>query len=239
MTTETRPGIALFAGQTHPCPYLQGPLSRLHFVDPGFDMNPAVFGALLARGFRRSGRHVYRPGCENCRQCIAVRVPVNGFTPSRSQKRCRLHNRDVTVSIERPDISDEHYELYQRYIASRHPDGGMADSGRSDCEDFLIADWCETRFLDLRLDGRLIATAVTDLAPGALSAIYTFFDPALRRRSLGTLSILLQIEIARQWALNHLYLGYWVEHSPKMSYKSRFAPRELLVGDSWTRAGPE
>ncbi len=228
----------LYAGESHDCSYLEDRLSRMHYIDPAQTLSPALYGALLEQGFRRSGGWVYRPGCESCRQCIAARIPVRHFSPNRSQRRALAGNSDLSLSWHTGEVTDEHFELYRRYLSGRHAGGGMEGASREECGDFLLAGWCETWFLDLRLDGRLVSTAVTDVVPGALSSIYTFFDPQLIRRGLGTFSILAQVAQADRLGLKHLYLGFWVPGSTKMAYKERFRALELLATQHWVRFGP-
>lgn len=238
--SQTEPDIrlSLYAGAPHDCAYLAGRHTLLHYIDPQAPMNPGLYGALLARGFRRSGGFVYRPACPACERCVAARIPVADFTPGRSQRRCAATNDDLRAHISDASITDEHFALYRRYVNTRHVDGGMANPTPESCRDFLLADWCDTLLLDLRLDGRLVACAVTDRTPTALSAVYTFFDPELAGRSLGTFAILSQISLARRSDLKHLYLGYWVPGSPKMEYKTRFRPLGLLREDNWFRLHP-
>ena len=131
--------------------------------------------------------------------------------------------------------TEEHLELYQQYLTARHRDGGMDDHGAIEFEQFLVGSWSEGRFLELREHGRLIAVAVTDITPEAMSAVYTFFDPRLEHRSLGTLAILRQIEWARRESRRHLYLGYWIQGHRKMDYKRRFQPLESFDGRNWNR----
>jgi len=123
--------------------------------------------------------------------------------------------------------------LYRRYLEARHPGGGMDDPSVEDFERFLTCPWSPTRFLELRQGGRLLGVAVTDVLPHGLSAVYTFYEPDLADRGLGTLAILEQIAWARREGLPHLYLGYWIAGHPKMHYKSRFRPLELLGPDGW------
>jgi arginine-tRNA-protein transferase len=231
--------LALYAGSEHPCPYLPGRQSTLHYVDPQITLTPSLYGALLANGFRRSGGFVYRPGCHGCGRCIAARLPVDGFTPNRSQRRTIARNADLRVRTGPAQLTDAHYELYRSYLNARHHDGGMADASREECETFLIADWCESLFVDLCLDDRLVATAVTDSVPHGLSAIYTFFDPSMPSRSLGTFALLTQLSVARQQGLHHLYLGYWVAESEKMAYKERFRPLQIHVDGRWETCPPK
>lgn len=224
--------VRLYLSTEHVCGYLPGRNARNAYVDPDFALNPARYGWLLEMGFRRSGVHVYRPHCQHCRQCIPARVPVQRFRPSRSQRRCLARNADLEMSIQ-PRLTDEHYALYRRYLHARHADGGMDANNRDAFHSFLECSWGEARFWELRAAGRLLAVAVIDETPRALSAVYTFFDPEQGERSLGTYAVLREIEIARERRLAHVYLGYWVPGSRKMDYKKQFQPLEILKGPGW------
>jgi arginine-tRNA-protein transferase len=198
-------------------------------------MDGRMYEFLLARGFRRSGSHVYRPACEPCLRCVPVRIPVNRFTPNRSQRRNARLNADLRL-IERPaHFSPEHYALYETYVRSRHGDGSMAEQvSPENYNDFLILPWGgETMLLELRLDGHLMGVAVTDRLPKSLSAVYTFFDPECSIRAPGTYAVLRQIELARALGLEQLYLGYWIEECRKMSYKDAYRPLQAWIGGQW------
>ena len=229
------PALPLYITDWHTCPYLPALRARTRFVDPSAPMDGAGYQALLAWGFRRSGAQVYRPACGTCQRCVPLRIPVPGFAPSRSQRRNQALNGDRIVLRERPAQFDpEHYALYRSYIRGRHRDGSMADAAPERYHEFLIAPWGgETRFLELRLDTRLMAVAVTDYLPGALSSVYTFFAPELVERAPGIYAILCQIEEARRLGLGYLYLGYWIAECPKMSYKERVRPVEAWIDDRW------
>ena len=148
-------------------------------------------------------------------------------------RRCVARNADLVVEDAEPKFSDEYFELYRRYLAARHPGGGMDDADREDFSRFLTSPWSPTRFLCFRKDGRLLAVAVTDVAGPGISSVYTFYDPDQRARSLGVFAILTQIERARAAGLAHVYLGYWIAGHPKMGYKARFQPLEVLRGQRW------
>ncbi|MGO4777394.1 arginyltransferase, partial [Lysobacter sp. 2RAB21] len=167
--------------------------------------------------------------------CVAVRIPVDRFVPDRSQRRCLARNADVEMRVCTAERSEEQLDLYKRYLASRHAGGGMDSHGAVEFDQFLIGSWSENRFLELREPGhgRLLAVAVTDVVDQALSAVYTFYDPELSERSLGTLAILRQIEWARRERRSHLYLGYWIAGHPKMDYKRRYRPLEAFDGRDW------
>ncbi|HEX2667882.1 MAG TPA: arginyltransferase [Gammaproteobacteria bacterium] len=217
----------------HPCNYLPDRTARTVFVDPRVSMDQALYTELAQHGFRRSGPHVYRPHCGECRACVPLRVPVQAFQPDRTQKRVYRRNSDLRLSLRPAEFDPEHFRLYSRYLAARHPEGGMDGDSEADYRQFLLSPWGRTTLMEMRLNGILVAVAVTDELKDAFSAVYTFYDPALRERSLGTHAVLMQIDEARRRGLEWLYLGYWIEASRKMSYKTRFYPFETLGADGW------
>lgn len=225
--------IRVFHTLEHPCGYFGERQARNLVIDPLARGLPQIYGSALERGFRRSGGHVYRPHCRGCSACIAARIPVACFVPDRSQRRCLKRNAGVEVRIAEPLRSDENFELYRRYLERRHRGGGMDDPSAEDFERFLACPWSPTRFLEMREDGELLGVAVTDRLPAGLSAVYTFYDPAAGDRGLGTYAILQQIAWAQREGLQHLYLGYWIPGHPKMDYKTRFRPLELLGEAGW------
>jgi arginine-tRNA-protein transferase len=166
-----------------------------------------------------------------------VRIPVADFAPDRSQRRCLARNTDVDARVLPATRRDEHFALYQRYLDARHPHGGMDGHGVAEFDQFLIGEWSESRFLELRERSthRLLAVAVTDVVEDAMSAVYTFYDPDEAARSLGTFAILQQIQWAIRDQRRHLYLGYWIAGHDKMDYKRRFAPLEGFDGRGWRR----
>jgi arginine-tRNA-protein transferase len=225
--------LQLFRSPPHTCSYLPEQISSSAFIDPGATLDPASYGALLDLGFRRSGHHVYRPHCPDCQACIPARIAVDSFHPRRSQRRTLRVNNDLQLRNAPARLTDEQFALYQAYTGQRHEDGAMAAMTAEACAAFLTAQWCATEFLEFRIAGRLVGVAVTDQLPDALSAVYTFFDPALRRRALGAFAILQQIEQARVLGLDYLYLGYWIGACRKMRYKGDYRPLQLRVGEAW------
>ncbi len=213
--------------QEHPCSYLEHEQSRSLMVMDEELLSPQTYEALLEHGFRRSGDYVYRPWCDNCKQCHAVRVPVDSFRANRSQRRCLKANQDLQLNWRSAELTDEQYELYLAYQVGRHLGGAMAESSFEETERFLLASWNDVRFLEMRLNQELVALAATDFQPHSLSAVYTFFKPDMHRRSLGSYAILQQISRARQLGKRCLYLGYWIPDSRKMAYKAAFRPIEV------------
>lgn len=219
--------IDLGLTQEHPCSYLEHELSRSLMVMEEELLSPQSYETLLEHGFRRSGDHVYRPWCNNCKQCHAVRIPVDKFVANRSQRRCRKLNQDLELKWLSGELTEEQYALYQLYQHHRHSGGSMAESSFEETEQFLLASWSEVRFLEMRLSRKLVAVAATDFQPRSLSAVYTFFRPEMSKRSLGSYAILQQIHHARHLGKRCLYLGYWIPGSRKMAYKSAFRPIEV------------
>ena len=230
--------LRLFQTGGHACGYWPERRARDLVLDPRDPRLATVYPQALDWGFRRSGDLVYRPHCQHCHACVAVRIPVAGFVPDRSQRRCLARNAAVETRVAPARRSAEHFELYRRYLAARHRDGGMDGHGSAEFDQFLVGSWSDTRFLELRAPGaggpgRLLAVAVTDRVGSGLSAVYTFFDPDLPHLGLGTLAILQQIGWARREGLRHLYLGYWIDGHGKMDYKRRFRPLEAFDGRRW------
>lgn len=196
-------------------------------------MTSALYGQLLALGFRRSGDIVYRPRCPECSACIPVRIPVAQFQPNRSQRRTLQRNSDMNISLNEGIFTDRHYHLYKQYLGARHSGGDMEKAAKTDSEAFLLASWCNTLLMEITLGEQLVGVAVTDSVPDAFSSIYTFFSPDFPQRSLGVFAILKQIEFALEQGLKWLYLGYYIEDCRKMSYKTNYRPIESLVDNTW------
>jgi len=229
--------LRLLMGSSHSCGYLPQRNARSAFVDPAFPIDPGLYGALLEQGFRRSGDYAYRPMCLLCRACRSVRIPVAEFRPDRSQRRCQRANADLRLSLA-PRLNAEHYALYRRYLAARHPGGGMDPEDAEAFREFLGCSWGRTEVWEFRRAGALLAASVVDRVPRGYSAVYTFYAPEEAARGLGTYAILRQIGQAQAQDLPYVYLGYWVAGSAKMDYKQRFRPLEVLEPGGWAPLAP-
>ncbi|MGI9327417.1 MAG: arginyltransferase [Pseudomonadales bacterium] len=222
-----------FVTPGHPCSYLDNREATTLFLDPRETVSAKTYEVLSENGFRRSGGHLYRPHCRRCQACMATRIPVLAFQSRRRHRRVLDKNADLAVVVEPGQLTDAHYELYARYISTRHGDGDMYPPSEDQFRSFLLGSWSETLFVSSYLRGQLVAVAVTDRQPRGLSAIYTYFEPSLPKRSLGMYSILQQLALCERWALPYLYLGFWIRDSPKMSYKLDYRPIEILVENRW------
>ncbi len=228
MTAQT---LNFFLTPPQRCVYLDDHDAMSMFADPNM-LDNRVYSQLARHGFRRSGEHVYRPACQLCQACVSVRIPVQQFQPRRRDKRCLKDNDDLSF---RPGEvgTDEQFALYRRYISARHPGGGMDNPNRESFTGFLTCNWSQTHFMEIRAGAELLGVAVTDQLDDGLSAVYTFFDPSCSQRGLGNFAILQQIETCKELGLDWLYLGYWIDDSPKMAYKRRFSPLQGYIRDHW------
>ncbi|MGB3457661.1 MAG: arginyltransferase [Litorimonas sp.] len=222
-----------------PCPYLPGRMERKIFTQLDPLDGPHLNNYLTHAGFRRSQNVIYRPACESCRECRSLRVRSEDFAPGRTFRRTLRRNEDLRVEIAPAVATYEQFDLLSRYLAFRHPGGGMTDMDMSRYEMMVEECASETEIVEYRIaDGSLIACMLIDRLQDGLSLVYSYFDPKEQHRSLGNFMILDQIERARQEALPYLYLGYWVPGSPKMDYKARFRPAEVLGHRGWTPMPP-
>ena len=227
--------LSFYATPVHECSYLPNREAVTVFADPDYRKDTALYSVLSRYGFRRSGQHIYRPRCPSCQACVPVRVPVREFEPRRSQRRAWRANQDLQVIAREPLFEEEHFELYQRYLLSRHKGGGMDNPTPEQYMEFLASPWSDTVFYEFRLDGRLLGVTVADQLEDGLSAVYTFFDPQSSNRSLGVFAVLCSLAEARRRGLDWLYLGYWIKEARKMSYKTEYRPLEFFRNGHWMR----
>jgi len=232
MSTAHNP-IKLFETVIDECPYLDDKQSASILVDPDHQVDQNLFALLSRSGFRRSGEMLYSPKCPSCKACISVRIPTAEFKASRGQKRVWRKNLDIKVSIEDVSFKEEHFQLYMKYQHARHPESSMCDEDPKKYLSFIKSEFSRSKFLCLTINDELIGVSVLDQFKGGLSAVYTFFDPEYSQRSIGTYAILYLIKLAKLREIPHVYLGYWIKQSSKMSYKSKFKPLQGYIDRKW------
>lgn len=219
-----------------PCPYIPGRTERRMVTEL---MGPDASGLndrLSLAGFRRSHTIAYTPVCDGCSACVSVRVPVRDFRPNRTQRRIMRRNGDLSAKERAPVATREQYALFKAYIEARHGDGDMALMGEADYRALVEETLVRTSLIEYRdSEGRLVAGCLSDRLRDGYSAVYSFFDPNLSDLSLGTYVVLNLIERACARDLDYVYLGYWVQGSPKMDYKRNFRPLEAYTPDGWKR----
>ena len=217
----------------HQCVYFEDRDARSQVLHPLELRSPAAYSDLARAGFRRTGDDLYRPRCQSCEACIPTRVAVERFRWGRRFRRVLKRNADLVVHAEPATPDREGLDLFARYICGRHTDGGMYPPSPGQLLSMLRPEWAGTFLLNVRLDGRLVASAVTDTLEDGLAAVYTFFDPDLAARSLGVFAILQQVEECRRRGLPYLYLGFWIAELRKMRYKIEYQPAQLLIDGRW------
>ena len=219
-----------------PCPYLAGQVERKLLTQISGDDAVARYDLLSRAGFRRSHSFAYRPACEACQACVAVRVPAEAFRPSQSLKRVAGRNGDLQVTVTAALGTAEHFTLFARYIAARHGDGEMSEMSYDDYLSMVEGSGLNTFIAEFRDgDGKLLAACLMDWLSDGASAVYSYFDPGEAERSLGIYMVLWLIDAVKERGLPYLYLGYWIAASTKMAYKVRFRPIELLTAEGWHR----
>jgi leucyl-tRNA---protein transferase len=218
------------------CPYVHGRTERKLVTELAGRDGGAFYNLLSRAGFRRSHNLAYRPACAGCAACLPVRILAEVFRDGRSLKRVRNLNRDLKARTLVPTSTLEQYRLFLRYQRSRHADSDMAAMTYGDYRAMIEESPVMTRLIELRDGGGVLRGAcLLDVLDDGLSAVYSFYDPDLSRRSLGTLLVLALIDDARRRSLPHVYLGYWIAESEKMAYKARFRPLEGLMAEGWRR----
>jgi arginine-tRNA-protein transferase len=226
--------LRTFVDDSPQCPYLRDRSASTEFI-VALEVSQERLEAMLSRGWRRFGPTYFRPRCAHCRECVGIRVRVDDWQPSRSQRRVLKQNADIEVRIDSPRVSRERLALYEKWHGFRERERGWEPST-------LDAKHYELQFAfphvaareftywlrDERGQRKLVAVGIVDELPTSLSAVYCFYDPDFAKRSLGVFNVLTQLCVAKSAGLKYVYLGYRVAPCASMAYKARFEPHELL-----------
>jgi arginyl-tRNA--protein-N-Asp/Glu arginylyltransferase len=232
---DDTPAEVVIVDEDEPCPYLEGRTARLPLRLPLRRLTRIETDERLAQGDRRYGRMLYRTTCPSCRSCEPLRVPVESFVPSRSQRRVLARgDRELRTEIGAPIMTPERLALYDRHRVGR----GLAKDSDPVLDEamfsaFFVDSSVDTLEFRFYLDDAFIGFAVADRGANAISAVYCAFDPACSRLSVGTYSILKHIEFARAERLTYVYLGLYIAENQHVNYKARFMPHERLVDGKW------
>jgi arginine-tRNA-protein transferase len=220
------------------CELLPGRDRRMQY-ELASDLTAAEYQGRMLAGWRRFGPAMFRNACPSCQRCQSLRVPVASFRPDATQRRVWRANRSALQLVRGvPSMTAAKQRLFDAFHEFQHEARGWPMPHGEETSAFVhnpfpTDEWC------YYLDDRLVGVGYVDVLPAGLSAIYFYYDPAERRRSLGTFNVLSAIEAARELGLEHVYLGYYVAGCRSLEYKARFRPNEILLagGDQWTPFG--
>lgn len=233
---EEQPPELIVYDREQPCPYLPNRVSRLPLRLPSRPLSREELADRLERGDRRQGYVLYRPTCPKCRACEPIRLPVLDYELTNAQRRIlKRGDQRLTVRLGPAVVDRRRVEIYNTHKLLRGLQDGQPPIDEDGYRDFLVASCCDTFELAYYQNERLIGVAICDRAADSISAVYCCYDPAYQRYSIGTYSILKQLELCREWGLSYLYLGLYIADCETMTYKARFLPHERRLRGHWVR----
>jgi arginyl-tRNA--protein-N-Asp/Glu arginylyltransferase len=216
------------------CSYLPEETWRLPLRLPVRSLTREEFGLRLAEGDRRQGRLLYRTACPRCAACEPIRLDVETFEPSKTQRRVLRRGEEVIDTELGPiGVSEERVRLYNLHKRGRDLMSGDTDASIESYRSFLGETCCDTFEVRYRVGREALGVAIVDRADDALSAVYFYWNPRFSPLSPGTYSIMKQVELCKRLGLRYLYLGLYIARCAPMAYKSSFKPHERLVEGSW------
>lgn len=250
MTLPSEPSLhklQFYVTTGYSCGYLPNKLAQSLIASPQHLIDANVYSSLIQQGFRRSGKFAYRPHCENCRECVPVRITLQDFTSSRSQKRAYKQHQNLIATVLPVAFYEEHFALYAAYQKARHSSQELENDDKLNKDEkpeqdnaeqyrnFLCQTNVESVLVEFREDDQLKMVSVIDIVGDGISAVYTFYNTNDLQTSYGTYNVLWQIEWAKSFNLPYLYLGYWIKDSQKMAYKQNFKPLEKFIDGEWVK----
>jgi leucyl-tRNA---protein transferase len=233
--------LQFYVTTPYKCGYLPNKLAQSLIATPHHLVDANIYSSLILQGFRRSGKFAYRPHCENCKACVAVRLMLDEFSPNRSQKRAHKQHADLSVRILPLNYYHSHFTLYTSYQKLRHAEAEISNpsdenDGANQYLQFLCMSNVESLMIEFRdAKNQVKIVSVVDVVSDGVSAVYTFYDALEPKASFGTYSIMWLAEWTKSLGLPYLYLGYWIAESQKMAYKQQFKPQEKLIDGEWIR----
>lgn len=231
--------LQFYVTTAYPCGYIAQNQAQSLIASPHRLVNAEVYSALIDQGFRRSGKFVYRPHCEHCNKCIPVRIVLNQFTPTRSQKRAYKQHADLVTTILPLSFHQSHFDLYAQYQTLRHsaeqvPKQDVQSDETEQYKQFLCQSNVESLMIEFKnAQDEIKMVCVVDVVKDGISAVYTFYDAKSQKSSYGTHAIIWLVDWVKSLGLPYLYLGYWIQESQKMAYKEKFNPQEKLINGEW------
>jgi leucyl-tRNA---protein transferase len=230
--------LQFYVTTPYPCGYIAKNLAQSLIASPHHVVDADVYSELIKQGFRRSGKFAYRPHCEQCHQCVPVRIVLNEFLPTRSQKRAYKRHSDLTATVLPLDFYEAHFKLYLQYQSSRHPaESEQSKNARNEEKEQYQQFLCQSNVESLMIEfkdaqNQIKIISVVDIIEDGVSAVYTFYDTE-QKASYGTYAIMWLTDWTKKLKLPYLYLGYWIAESQKMAYKESFRTQEKLINGKW------
>ena len=230
--SKLNPPSTDFCTLDYDCAYLKGRNVRMNYRYV-FHSNTNFNTAVVQRGWRRFGKYYFYPICQDCNECKSLRVAIKDFKPSKSQKKAINRNKDTKLVVQKPTVTPEHLTLYNKYHAWKRDKDGWKGGGitpKEYLENFAEGPHSFGKEILYFIDSKLVGVDLIDIVDDGISSIYFFYDPDYARYSLGTYSLLKQIDIAKELGLDWIYLGYWVDGCKAFEYKQNFTPLQILDG---------
>jgi arginine-tRNA-protein transferase len=188
---------------------------------------------LIERGYRRFGRMYFRPICEDCNECQSIKIDVANYSFSKSERRVIRKAKDLDIYIQTPTLTQEHLELFDKYHHYMHKKKGWNFQKVTPdhyYNSFVIGHEDYGKEVLYFYKNKLIAIDLIDILQEGISSIYFYYDPDFGDLSLGKLSLLKQIQFAKETDKAWIYLGYYVEDCPSLNYKAAYKPYTTLQG---------